>query len=117
MRPFIPSLQSLLAFESADHPLHAWMARALELVREQAGDLEDTLSRLVRFGLLDAAHRVLVAECVGRILVGGQPFDPIPQQAVQPRPGLEADHLGRWRQQGLHGPHLAGGLIAGREAA
>ena len=29
-------------------------AYQLELVREQAGDLEDTLSRLVRFGLLDA---------------------------------------------------------------
>jgi len=30
-------------------------AYQLELVREQAGDLEDTLSRLVRFGLLEAA--------------------------------------------------------------
>ncbi len=30
----------VLAFESADHPLEAWMARALECCRDHAGELE-----------------------------------------------------------------------------
>ncbi len=31
----------LVAFESADHPLDAWMARALEIVRDCGGDIPD----------------------------------------------------------------------------
>ncbi len=30
----------VLGFESADHPLHAWMERALELVRDHAGECD-----------------------------------------------------------------------------
>jgi len=32
----------VLAFESADHPVEAWMARALECCRDQGGQLEDS---------------------------------------------------------------------------
>jgi alkyldihydroxyacetonephosphate synthase len=32
----------VLAFESADHPLHAWMARALELVTDHGGHYDST---------------------------------------------------------------------------
>jgi penicillin-binding protein 2 len=39
-------------------------AYQLELVREQAGDLEDTLSRLVRFGLLEAGDVTRVRQVV-----------------------------------------------------
>ncbi len=34
----------VLAFESADHPLDAWMARALELVRAHGGQVNDVAS-------------------------------------------------------------------------
>jgi len=39
-------------------------AYQLEILREQAGDLEDTLSRLVRFGLLDAGDVARVRQLV-----------------------------------------------------
>lgn len=35
----------LVAFESADHPLHAWMARALEIVRDCGGEIADEAVR------------------------------------------------------------------------
>ena len=36
----------VLGFESADHPLQAWMARALELVREHGGQFDaDAVAR------------------------------------------------------------------------
>ena len=49
-------------------------AYQLEILREQAGDLEDTLSRLVRFGLLDAAD-------VGRVrqlVLARRSFEAVP---------------------------------------
>ena len=36
----------ILAFESADHPLQAWMSRALEMVRDHGGEYDaDAVTR------------------------------------------------------------------------
>lgn len=37
----------ILGFESADHPMGAWMRRALELVRDHAGTFDEDRARLV----------------------------------------------------------------------
>ena len=49
-------------------------AYQLELVREQAGDLEDTLSRLVRFGLLESAD----VKRVRQLALSRRSFEAVP---------------------------------------
>jgi penicillin-binding protein 2 len=49
-------------------------AYQLEILRERAGDLEDTLSRLVRFGLLDAAD----VERVRQLVLARRSFEAVP---------------------------------------
>jgi len=49
-------------------------AYQLELVREQTGDLEDTLSRLVRFGLLEAAD----VKRVRQLALSRRSFEAVP---------------------------------------
>jgi penicillin-binding protein 2 len=49
-------------------------AYQLEILRERAGDLEDTLSRLVRFGLLDAGD----VERVRQLVLARRSFEAVP---------------------------------------
>ena len=79
----------LLAFESGDHPLDAWMARALELGVEAGG----------------------VAPAGGARFRVGDERDGARKDAAEPRPRSEpqasgVDPLGAWRNAFLNAPYL-----------
>lgn len=81
----------ILGFESADHPLEAWLARALELVRDHGG----TVASGPTFADDDA---------VAAAAAPAAPTDPA-------APGRKAE-AGSWRQAFVDAPYLQSALVS-----